>query len=142
MMPLTLYIDDVLTEATELMEPLVRSVVISLFTNRRANIDDELPGDKRFGWWGDTFPVIDNDRIGSRLWLLDRGKLTTETVERAKEYAEESLQWLLDDNVAESITVVSERQSLDRLAVGVIITRGDKSKVSIRFQNVWDYINV
>ena len=31
-------------------DPLVRAVVVSLFTWRRANADDELPGDLRMGW--------------------------------------------------------------------------------------------
>ncbi len=52
--------------------PLVRAVLISLFTWRRANADDTLPDPRgfRMGWWGDTYPVVANDRIGSRLWLL------------------------------------------------------------------------
>ena len=45
-------------------EPLVRAVMISLFTWRRANPDDALPdGKSRMGWWGDSFPTVANDRI-------------------------------------------------------------------------------
>ena len=50
-------------------EPLVRAVMISLFTWRRANPDDELPepsgSAQRMGWWGDSFPTVANDRIAS-----------------------------------------------------------------------------
>ena len=69
-------------------EPLVRAVLISLFTWRRANADDDLPGNDRMGWWGDSHPPVDNDRIGSRLWLLSRAKIVPETLARAKAYAE------------------------------------------------------
>jgi phage gp46-like protein len=141
MMPLSLFIDGIAAKASDVTEDLPRAVLISLFTWRRANPDDVLPSTNKFGWWGDTYPQNTNDRIGSRLWLLSRAKLTTETVLKAKEYAEESLQWLLDDGVAAAVQVQSERQELDRLALGVNIVRGDGSSLNIRFSNVWDYLN-
>jgi phage gp46-like protein len=141
MMPLSLVIDGVAAKASDVTEDLPRAVIISLFTWRRANPDDELPSTNKFGWWGDTYPQIQSDRIGSRLWLLSRAKLTAENVLRAKEYAEESLEWLIDDGVAASVQVQSERQELDRLALGIKIIRGDGSSLNIRFSNVWDYLN-
>jgi phage gp46-like protein len=141
MLPLILTIDGVTTSAADVFEPLERAVIISLFTWRRANPDDELPSTNKYGWWGDTYPQIPSDRIGSRLWLLSRAKLTAETVLRAKEYAEESLQWLIDDGVAAAFQVQAERQGLDRLALGVKIIRGDGASLNIRFTNVWDYLN-
>jgi phage gp46-like protein len=91
--PLTIVIDgQTISLCLNSTEPLVRAVIISLFTWRRANPSDDLPGVgtqvQRMGWWGDSFPVVPNDRIGSRLWLLSRAKLTSETVARAKEYTE------------------------------------------------------
>lgn len=141
MMPLSLVIAGVAVKASDVTEDLPRAVLISLFTWRRANPDDELPSTNKFGWWGDTYPQSTNDRIGSRLWLLSREKLTTETVLRAKEYAEESLQWLIDDGVAAAVQVQAERQELDRLALGVKIVRGDGTSLNIRFSSVWDYLN-
>lgn len=141
MQKLTLFIDGVAAIAPDVTEDLPRAVLISLFSWRRAELDDDLPGSNKYGWWGDTYPVESNDRIGSRLWLLNRAKLTTETVLRAKQYAEQSLQWLVDDGVAASVTVIAERQGLSMLALAVLIVRGDKTALNIRFSNVWDYIN-
>ena len=141
MLPLKLVIDGIDTQPNDVTEPLVRAVIISLFTWRRSNPDDELPSGNKYGWWGDTYPQITNDKIGSRLWLLSRGKLTNENILKAKEYAEEALQWLIDDGVAAAVQVQSERQALDRLALGIIIIRGDKTALNIRFTNFWDYIN-
>jgi len=63
--PLTVVIDGQTTPlGLNSLTPLVRAVMISLFTWRRANPDDALPGTERMGWWGDTFPTIANDRIG------------------------------------------------------------------------------
>jgi phage gp46-like protein len=142
MQALTLVVDGKTTLVSDVTEDLPRAVIISLLTWRRANPDDALPGNEKNGWWGDNFPVSANDRIGSRLWLLDRGKLTANAVARAREYAEEALQWLIEDGVAASVLVESERQGLDRLALGVKIIRGDQSLLTIRFANVWDFLNV
>lgn len=123
-------------------EPLVRAVLISLFTWRRANPDDELPADARQGWWGDSFPVEPNDRIGSRLWLLARSKLTTDTVRRAREYAEEALQWLVSDGVVARVEVQAERQGLDRLALACQIFKTDgRLAADVRFTNAWEFLN-
>lgn len=116
-------------------EPLVRSVIISLFSWKRAGDDDELPGKSKEGWWGDSYS---DDQIGSKLWLLSRAKLTSETLKRAQSYAKEALQWLIDDQVAESVDVTAERGGRDRLDLGVVITKPDQSKLNMRFQNVWD----
>nr|EFH7355405.1 hypothetical protein [Escherichia coli] len=56
------------------LDLLTRAVIISLFTWRRAGRDDDAP--QIFGWWGDTWPTVQNDRTGSRLYLLRRSKLT------------------------------------------------------------------
>lgn len=74
---------------------LKSAVWMSLGTDRRAENDDVLPGgdgDKR-GWWGDSFRPR---RIGSRLWLLERQKITADTLLRAEEYAAEALAWLTE----------------------------------------------
>ena len=78
---------------------LQTAVIISLFTDRRAEPDDTLPAeasDKR-GWWGDAIAVqvngrtVEDDRIGSRLWLLSREKQLASVVERARQYCKEAL---------------------------------------------------
>lgn len=139
---LMLVVNGVPTNAADVYDDLSRAVLISLFTWRRANPDDELPGAQRFGWWGDSYADISSDRIGSRLWLLCRAKLTSETVAKAREYAVEALQWLVDDGAAAAVDVVSERAGLQQLSLGVTVTRGDGSALNIRFANVWSTINV
>ena len=127
----------------ESTQPLVRAVVISLFTWRRAHADDDLPAEQRMGWWGDSFPTVPNDRIGSRLWLLSRAKLLPETLARAKEYAEEALAWLIEDGVAARVDVEVERQGLTTLALGVRIYQEDgRVQADIRFTDVWGFLNV
>ena len=142
--PLTILIDgQTAALGLDSTEPLVRAVLISLFTWRRANADDELPAEARQGWWGDSFPVEPNDRIGSRLWLLARSKLTEDTARRAREYAEEALQWLVDDGVVARVEVEAERQGLDRLALACRIFKTDgRVAADVRFTNAWGFLNV
>lgn len=146
--PLTIVVDgQTVSLGLQSAQPLVRAVVMSLFTWRRANPDDKLPGSAdnfgRMGWWGDTFATVDNDRIGSRLWLLSRSKLLPETVALAKEYAEEALAWLVDDGVAARVDVRTERLGLSTLAIGVRIYKSDGTvPVDIRFTDVWGFLNV
>lgn len=142
--PLTIVIDgQSIKLGMDSAQPLVRAVLVSLFTWRRANADDILPGDLRMGWWGDSFPAVPNDRIGSRLWLLSRAKLLPETAARAKEYAEEALRWLVDDGVAARIEVQAERQGLQTLAMGCRIYKSDGTvPLDIRFTDVWGFLNV
>jgi phage gp46-like protein len=129
-------IDGVESSWLAVTDPLVRAVVISLFTWRRARPDDPHEG-TRWGWWADGLVDDGNDRIGSRLWLLAREKLTDRTLVRAREYANEALQWLLDDLVATSIVVTAERRGLDGLALKCEIERDQLTRTTLRFENVW-----
>lgn len=120
---------------------LVRAVIISLFTWRRADPDDDLPGSDKFGWWGDTYAQDAGDLIGSRLWLLSRSPLTNETVRQAIEYAEEALQWLIDDGVASRISVLAERQGKEMLALQLQVFRADGGTIlAARFSDVWEFL--
>lgn len=99
--------------SADMTDSLSRAVVISLFTWQRASQSDEVDNDQRMGWWGDTFAENKGDKIGSKLWLLLRQKITEETLNRAQEYAYESLKWLIDDGICSDITVDVERDEDD-----------------------------
>lgn len=123
---------------------LETAVIISLFTDRRAKVDDILPDPNnldRRGWWGDlASPDVEGDQIGSRLWLLNREKTLESVLVRAKEYAEESLQWFLEDGAAKKIEVETERQGTpgnDRLAIGGRIFKPDGTVFPFNFEAQW-----
>src|SRR5471032_1816608 len=64
---------------------LETSILISLFTDREANLDDVIldgTNDPR-GWVGDVDQAY---KIGSRIWLLARSKQTQETLRLANDY--------------------------------------------------------
>lgn len=119
---------------------LETAVMASLFTWRRADPDDVLPaGADRQGWWGDAYPFVEGDQLGSKLWLLLREVLTARTVARARFYAEAALQWLIDDRVADRVIVDASRSADPvRLNLGVRIVRGDRDLLNKRFVGLWD----
>lgn len=118
---------------------LETAVIISLFTDRRANADDAIPdgsNDLR-GWWADSFNDVENDKIGSRIWLLSREKQLPAVLVRAREYALEALQWLIDDGVAQSVEVVATNPRSGILALAVSIYRPFQPTTQFRFDNFW-----
>lgn len=116
---------------------LVRTVVISLFTWRRAGPDDPIDDEERYGWWGDSFPRVADDRIGSRLWLLRRVKLTERTQRDAEFYAAEALRWLIDDGQVLDVAINSERADSSRLNLRVVLTLLSGQRLTIEPDQLW-----
>ncbi|MBC3420521.1 phage GP46 family protein [Pseudomonas sp. RW3S2] len=117
-----------------------RAVVISLLTWRRAEDGDQLDDDQRYGWWGDTFPTVERDRIGSRLWQLRRRTLTDDTVRDAEAFARESLAWLDDDDRVATVTVTASRE-VTRLNLQVVLSMPDGSVIDVQLDKLWQVIN-
>lgn len=118
---------------------LETAVILSLFTDRLAEPGDNIPdgtADRR-GWWADMFADVPADRIGSRLWLLHREKQTLAVVNRAREYAQEALNWLVEDGVAKSVQVTTSIVRTGVLGIFVEVTRLDKTVSKYRFDNFW-----
>lgn len=133
------YLNGQLTNPTAVVNPLPRAVIISLFSWRRANPDDNAP--VPMGWWGDTYPTVTGDRIGSRLWLLGREKIINNTLNRARDYAIEALQWLIDDGVAARVEVSAVRSSMDEALLTIDIYQRDGSSWNMRFDEFWRLLN-
>lgn len=113
-------------------DDLATAILLSLFTDRPALKDDAIPDgttDRR-GWWGDQ-------ELGSRLWLLERAKQTTETLQRARDYIAEALQWLVEDGVVVRIEI--ETAWLRRSTLGARITayRADGRTVALSYSWAW-----
>ncbi|MBX8547067.1 phage GP46 family protein [Pseudomonas cichorii] len=126
--------------AGSLEASLLRSVIISLFTWRRAGPDDLTDDDERYGWWGDTYPAVTDDRIGSRLWLLRRVKLTAQTQRDAEFYAREALLWLIEDGHVQDIEILTERVQNNRLNLGVVLVVSNGQTVRFNPSEQWQVI--
>lgn len=108
-------------------EGLTTCVLVSLFSDALAREQDPLPdlGTDRRGWWAGT--VLERDRgdeHGSRFWLLERERLSDETLVRAEEYIVEGLAWLVREEIAERVEATASRLDLGTMLVAVRIIRG------------------
>ncbi len=118
-------------------EGIETAVVISLFTDKRVP-QDEIPQglNTRRGWWGDMFPDVEGDQIGSKLWTLERSKLTLATLATVETEAKNALAWMIQDSLAKSISVSASRDELNRLILEISITKPNEEKN--RFGFLWD----
>lgn len=116
---------------------LENAVLISLFSDRFVSFED-LPVEETDprGWWGDAISDTEGDQIGSRLWLVDRSKITIENANRLRDFAKESLQWLIDDGVAASVFVETEVVPKEQIDLRVIIVKPEGESFPFKF--VWD----
>jgi phage gp46-like protein len=118
-----------------------RAVTISLFSWRRALPSDALDDDEPMGWWGDSYPAIDNDRSGSRLWLLRRRAITPQTLTDARLYGLEALQWMLDDRIVSTVSVEVARSGLTGVRMTVALDEGRDAPLRVEFDDIWRTIH-
>lgn len=117
-------------------DDLVTAVLVSLFTDARAQDGDVIPdgsADRR-GWWGASYL---GTPVGSRLWLLTRAKETERTRLAAQDYALEALQWLVAAGAAASIDAVASWVRPGWLGLVITITQASGAKRSLDFQWAW-----
>ena len=132
-------------------QALATAVIVALGTDRLAGPYDILPNPDstdRAGWWGDldAAELFNGWPIGTRLWLLKRTKIVGpedqegSTLSRVEEYISESIQPFVDLRVASSFDVLAARAGVNRIDAYVVIYRGPKPPVEMRFQVLWDEI--
>lgn len=120
---------------------LRRAVTISLLTWRRAAADDPVDDADRQGWWADCLPTVVGDQIGSRLWLLQRRTITPDTLKDARDYSEEALRWLTEDEIVAAVTVTVERLGTERVNLQVVLTEANGETLKLAFEDIWSLIN-
>lgn len=111
-------------------ESLESVVLISLFTDSEASQQEiKTAGlDAQRGWWADADSLRDPGarRMGSKLWLLSRGKTTLETLRRAEGYIKDALQWLIDRGIVATVSVVTTRPRPGTVGIDLTLTRPNK----------------
>lgn len=116
------------------LETLVLQI---LFTDACADESDVLPdgtSDRR-GWPGDTFA---DEPLGSKLWLLDRAKLTTDVRNKAVTYAQTALDRHLKPDYAKLVTVTGSIPQFQMLQLDIAIIRPDGSELSLSIKQRWE----
>lgn len=117
-------------------EDMQELISLSLFTWRRALDSDPIPdGASRQGWIGDA-------EFGSRLYLLQQEVTSIESLAAAKQYAEEALQWLVDDAILSTVSAtataaIHEPTKKPLLALSIEVTRPLQPEKRERYAYLW-----
>lgn len=126
---------------------LETSMLISIFTDRLAAVDDRIPDgtDNPRGWWGDDANPEDSPetaarQIGSHLWLLDREKQAGQILQRAYDYIRDALQWLIDDGVVTRFDIDVRWVRRSFLGARVTAHKPQGATVSVAFETAWNGI--
>lgn len=116
------------------------NIIMSLFCERRATVDEVVEPLLRRGWWGNTISDEPGFEIGSKLWLLEQSRLTTGTVALAQQYGQEATNWLVTDSFLKSINVSSVptySSGSPKIELRIDLIRKD-NKVEFKYFSVWE----
>lgn len=132
-------------------QALATAIIVALGTDRLADDSDLMPDpddtDRR-GWWGDydAEEIWDGWPIGSRLWLLQRDKITGSgaqrgpTTVRIEHYIYEAIQPFLDRRIGSQMFVETTRHGDSRIDALVRIYRGPTLEIELRYAVLWEGI--
>lgn len=117
---------------------LTTAVLVSLFSWGPGGPDSPQP-DLLEGWWGDTLPDAAGYRLAaSKLWLLGSRRVSDETADLARGYAEEALAWMVADGVADRVEVqVSQDRAAGALGISVALYR--PGHPAAEYLGPWEY---
>lgn len=86
------------------------TIIISLFTDARATPEIQPIPERRRGTWQDTLASVPGHKFGSLLWTLEQARLTQDTVNKARDFTEQSTEWFPEDGVVQRVVVTTERK--------------------------------
>ena len=117
-------------------EGLDTALLFSLFEERRADPSEVSPPNKRRGWIGNELQDDIGFELGSKLWLLDQERLTQETVNKAQDYAQQAVQWLIDESIVDDVVTTAEKVGTSDIRICIELFR-DGNRIENRFFDLW-----
>lgn len=117
---------------------LETAVLISLFTDMRVAESELPPGtvDKK-GWWADEFSDVPGDKIGSKIWVSSREGTGALAIQSIQTRAKQSLDWMIEDGVAETVSVIATRNGSNGVNLEVSILKPN-NEGNNKFSVFWD----
>lgn len=94
---------------------LENAIIISLFTSP--------------GYWANLLEIEETKKIGSNFEETARLPITVSNMNKLQRVTESTLQWLIDSNSAESITVEVSNPSSYIKEIEILIKSGDITKI-------------
>ena len=153
--PEAVNIDWVLTgEGIDESQALATAVIVALSTDGLAATSDPLPDkwfdNNRRGWWGDVdaATIWGGWPIGSRLWTMQRDKITFagsrggSTQAKAQNFCNLALQPFVDAGIISSFSAVATTpNSQKQINVNITLFRNVGPDVTLTYAFLWDEIS-
>jgi len=113
------------------------AINLSLFTDKRASDDRIQEEVNNKGSLHDLVSKVQGRKHGSLLWLLDMARLTPATRNDAATYAQQALNWFVEDGLAKSVIAIAEIVPRSGIRLQIVITYNN-GQVSTRYRNLWE----
>lgn len=112
------------------------SILVSLFTDARANSSEVAESHRRRGWAGNLLtPGIE---MGGKIWLWFQSRLQDRDAEGLDDAVNDSMAWFKDDGWTEvAPKAISTITGRDAAKTELVITRPD-SVIEKRFFDLWN----
>lgn len=111
------------------------AVFVSLFTDARAPAGTVKDAFRRRGWSGNILTLQDGFELGGLLWTLDQARLTQNTLNEGEDVVRISLQWVIDDGIADTVEVAMEQTGTRQGTITIELFKG--IEVVGRYTTVW-----
>jgi len=127
------YFDVVFTDREiQATEGFDTAMWVSLFSDQRATASEQSDPQKRRGWIGDIDAI---DEIGSKLWFLDQARIVTSSLNKSIDFAQKSLNWMIEDSLAKKIDITGELRP-DTIILAVVVTTPDGTIINFSV-DIW-----
>lgn len=120
-----------------LTDDLFPALLVSLFTDRRAAEDEVISPLDRRGWLGNLLSGPADENWGSGIWLYEQSRLRDEDIEGVRVEGEQSLSWLVDEDIATSVEArTTARHARRQCLIDVLIRTREGDVVQQSFDVV------
>lgn len=109
------------------VDGLETTVAVLLFTDARAAPEQVNEVAKRRGWVGN---ILRSSELGGMLWLIAQQRNEQEVRNKIVNWAQDSLQPLIDDNLATEVIATADQKDTRRmtLTIEIVVKQGDTQK--------------
>lgn len=111
---------------------LETAILMSLFVDQRVREEDSETGETR-GFWAEN---LIGYNMGSKLWLLDRSKITNDTLRLYEQYVKEALAWMIDENIIRDVSAEAVRNG-NRISCTMTVYRPEGDVSRYKFYDKW-----
>lgn len=121
----------------EAVDGFETAILVSIFTDDRAQPFQVSSADRRRGWIGNIETAAIGRSLGSLLWLYQQSRLTQDILNQMSIEAQSSLNWMVEDGEAKSVSAVVTRsgQRDILITIDIVTTDGRDQQYTVLWRN-------